>query len=181
MTELVQVREGKIGDANTLVVDARELHAALGVGKDFSTWIKSRIKQYGFVEHQDYVTAKNLRSPISGSSKAREQVAIDYYITLDMAKELAMVERNEKGRGGQEVLHRVRTPSLSGDQGKPSAGRQANGWSVAVGGQAGGRTCACARAEVSDCWLHRGVRQSEEQAKRHLADGRQSGRIDEPN
>ncbi|GLW61519.1 hypothetical protein Hthe01_18680 [Hydrogenophilus thermoluteolus] len=98
MTELVQVREGKIGDANTLVVDARELHAALGVGKDFSTWIKSRIKQYGFVEHQDYVTAKNLRSPISGSSKAREQVAIDYYITLDMAKELAMVERNEKGR-----------------------------------------------------------------------------------
>lgn len=81
-----------------MVVDARELHAALGVGKDFSTWIKSRIKQYGFVEHQDYVTAKNLRSPISGSSKAREQVAIDYYITLDMAKELAMVERNEKGR-----------------------------------------------------------------------------------
>ena len=98
MNELIQVAERQIGDGTIQTVNARDLHAFLEVGKDFSTWIKGRIEQYGFVEHHDFVTAQNLRSPVLGSTKARAQIAIDYHLTLDMAKELAMVERNNKGK-----------------------------------------------------------------------------------
>ena len=72
-------------------VNARELHEQLQVVSDFRNWIKNRIKKYGFVENQDFVTfGKNL--PKLG----RPQV--DYFITIDMAKELCMVENNEQGR-----------------------------------------------------------------------------------
>ena len=98
MNELIQVAERQISDGTIQTVNARDLHAFLEVGKDFSTWIKGRIEQYSFVEHHDYVTAKNLRPPVLGSTKARAQIAIDYHLSLDMAKELAMVERNDKGK-----------------------------------------------------------------------------------
>ena len=98
MNELIQVEDRHIGDGTIQTVNARELHVFLGVGKDFSTWVNDRIQKYGFVEHHDFVTAQNLRPPASGSTKARAQIAIDYHITLDMAKELAMVERNDKGK-----------------------------------------------------------------------------------
>ena len=38
------------------VVNARELHAFLGVGKRFADWVTDRIEKYGFVEGEDYVT-----------------------------------------------------------------------------------------------------------------------------
>jgi len=71
------------------VVDARELHTFLESKRDFSHWIKFKIKKYGFVENQDYVTL---------AKKDGRQVLIEYGLTLDMAKELAMVENNENGR-----------------------------------------------------------------------------------
>lgn len=78
-------------------VDARELHAFLEVGKDFSTWIKDRIDQYGFAQGKDYVV---FDSPVSGNQKGRggDRRSIGYALTIDMAKEVAMVERNEKGK-----------------------------------------------------------------------------------
>ena len=71
MNELIQVVERQIGDGAIQTVNARELHAFLEVGKDFSSWVKDRIQKYGFVEHHDFVTAQNLRSPVLGSTKAR--------------------------------------------------------------------------------------------------------------
>ena len=99
MNELIQVAERQIGDGTIQTVNARDLHAFLEVGKDFSTWIKGRIEQYGFVERHDFVTAQNLRSPVSGSTKARAQIAIDYHLSLDMAKELSLsrLDDDEKG------------------------------------------------------------------------------------
>lgn len=79
------------GDKPT--VNARDLHEFLEVGKDFSTWIKNRIRQYGFIEDEDYLLTKTGEQLASGT-----KYRTDYYISLDMAKELAMVERNEKGR-----------------------------------------------------------------------------------
>ena len=55
MNELIQVAERQIGDGTIQTVNARDLHAFLGVGKDFSNWMKDRIQQYGFVENQDFV------------------------------------------------------------------------------------------------------------------------------
>lgn len=86
MNEIIKV-ERKEGIET---VNARELHGFLEVGRDFSTWIKDRIEQYGFLENVDYAVSKSI--PQNGGT------AIEYHISLDMAKELSMVERNEKGR-----------------------------------------------------------------------------------
>lgn len=80
------------------IADAGDLHEGLGVGRDCSTWINDRIAKYGFVEGKDFETAKGLSTPVSGSAKSRQQPTKTYRLTLDMAKELAMVENNERGR-----------------------------------------------------------------------------------
>lgn len=97
-SQLVPVFDGTISDESTLLCNARDLHAFLNVKRDFSTWIKNRIAGYGFSADADYIIVQNLRSPNLGSSKSRAQVVADYHLTLDTAKELAMVERNDKGR-----------------------------------------------------------------------------------
>lgn len=86
------------GDNDTQLCNARDLHSTLGVGRDFSNWIKGRIEEYSFLAGSDYVTVEVLSSPKSASAKARKQTIIEYHLTLDMAKELAMVENNEQGR-----------------------------------------------------------------------------------
>ena len=62
MNELIQVAERQIGDGAIQTVNARDLHAFLGVGKDFSTWIQERIQKYGFVENQDFVKNPKVRA-----------------------------------------------------------------------------------------------------------------------
>lgn len=94
---------------HTQLCNARDLHASLKVGRDFSTWITGRVAEYGFVQGEDFVTAEVLSSPKRGSSKARKQTMIDYHLTLDMAKELAMVENNEIGRMVRRYFIRVET------------------------------------------------------------------------
>lgn len=87
--------EGMIGNRPALTVNARDLHAGLQSKRDFSNWIKTRITKYGFQEGVDYkiLLAKSGEQTGSGGHNAKE-----YDITLDMAKELSMVENNEKGR-----------------------------------------------------------------------------------
>jgi len=75
------------------VVRARELHALLGSGRDFPTWIGNRIRQYGFVENQDFRVF-----PGSGENPQGGRPAKEYSITLDMARELAKAENSERGR-----------------------------------------------------------------------------------
>ena len=53
--EIIPIKHGSIGRIQQLTVDARALHVALKVKRDFSTWIKGRISKYGFVENEDYV------------------------------------------------------------------------------------------------------------------------------
>lgn len=96
--QIIPVTSGRIGDQDVSLVSARQLHEFLGVGRDFTTWIKGRISQYGFAAGVDFTVVENLSAPVSGSAKYRQQIEHDYLITIDMGKELAMVERNEKGR-----------------------------------------------------------------------------------
>ena len=79
-------------------VNARELHAFLGAGRNCATWVRERIEAYGFKEGVDFVTTSSLSVPVSGSAKARRQRTVEFHLTLDMAKELAMVERTPRGR-----------------------------------------------------------------------------------
>lgn len=75
-------------------VNARELHQFLESKQDFSTWIKSRIEKYDFVENQDYQTAPQIYGTANGGHATRTE----YALSIDMAKELSMVENNEKGK-----------------------------------------------------------------------------------
>lgn len=92
-TQLIPVFNGELDGRAQQLCDARDLHTFLGVGRDFSTWIKDRIEQYGFVEGEDY-------SPVLGnrSDGLPGKPRTEYHLTLDMAKELAMVENNDRGR-----------------------------------------------------------------------------------
>ena len=74
-------------------VSARELHSFLEIKQDFPTWIKNRISEYDFIENQDYVSLHlKMSREIDGTTR------IEYFITLDMTKQLSLVENNEKGR-----------------------------------------------------------------------------------
>jgi len=95
MTKLIPLRQRFIAGVSTRTVSARTLHQFLQVGRDFTTWIRQRIQQYGFEENQDYIRIFTKTGENSKPGRPRR----DYYLTLDMAKELAMVERTDKGRG----------------------------------------------------------------------------------
>lgn len=88
MYELIKIeeREGR------RVVSARDLHRFLEVGRDFSNWIKQRIERYNFVENQDFIVFAQNGENLNGGRPSK-----GYAITIDMAKQLSMVENNERG------------------------------------------------------------------------------------
>lgn len=97
-SDLIPVISGQIGGRDSNIVSAKALHKTLGVGRDFTNWIKGRITQYGFTLGDDYTLVESLSTPKRASAKSRQQLEHDYLITTNMAKELAMVERTEQGR-----------------------------------------------------------------------------------
>lgn len=89
MEEIIKITEHN----GKRAVNARELHQFLESKYQFANWIQERITKYGFVENQDYeVFKENLKN----SNGGRPQT--EYVLSVDMAKELSMVENNEKGR-----------------------------------------------------------------------------------
>ncbi len=93
MQELITITTDGQGSS---VVSARELHGFLEVKSKFADWIKNRIIKYQFREDEDYITlSKNLES--GGKEN-------DYALTLDMAKQLSMVENNQKGKEARQYF-----------------------------------------------------------------------------
>ena len=97
MNELIPLHSQTIDGNAVETVNARELHAFLESKQDFSTWIKNRIADYDFVENQDFVRFHK-------KMEANNATMIEYHITLDMAKELSMVERNEQGKQARKYF-----------------------------------------------------------------------------
>ena len=91
MKELIKITE-KEGQQ---LVSARELHEFLESKQDFTTWVKSRISKYGFVEDEDFTLHKFMEG---------KTWKHDYIITVDMAKQLSMVENNEKGNQARKYF-----------------------------------------------------------------------------
>lgn len=74
-------------------VNARDLHAFLESKRDFSTWIKDRIKSYDFIEGVDYQSFTEIVEREIGAT-----TRIEYALSISMAKELSMIENNERGK-----------------------------------------------------------------------------------
>lgn len=96
MNNLITLSQGTIGEAQVQTVNARDLHSFLEVGTAFKDWISRRIADYAFEKGKDFC------SFLSESQGGRP--AKDYHLTLDMAKELSMVERNEKGKQARQYF-----------------------------------------------------------------------------
>ncbi|EOZ8768784.1 antA/AntB antirepressor family protein, partial [Campylobacter jejuni] len=89
MQKQIQIYNDKTIGAEINSANAREIFQFLNSLQDYSNWIKNRISHYNFIENQDYIIEL-----VYTKGRPRKE----YYITLDMAKELCMAENNEKGR-----------------------------------------------------------------------------------
>lgn len=96
MEQIVKIEE-KDGK---LLVSARELHLFLESKQDFSTWIKARIDKYDLIEDVDYVTAPQIYGTVNGGTSTRTE----YGLTVSCAKELSMVENNDKGKEARQYF-----------------------------------------------------------------------------
>lgn len=99
---LVKIQTNEQGEQ---LVSARTLHEKLEIKRDFTTWIKARIGKYGFKENVDFTTVWNdtktgVVKKFNGSihSMVKLGYEINYILKLDMAKEISMIENNDKGR-----------------------------------------------------------------------------------
>lgn len=87
--EMLPVYQNENGEK---FVNARELHEQMLVKKDFTTWVKERVKNYGFAENEDYYLT------LTKIGERQNVTKHEYWLTLDTGKEFAMVQNNEAGR-----------------------------------------------------------------------------------
>lgn len=94
--QLIPLQENDNGE---ILVSGRELHEFLEVKTRYDIWF-SRMKEYGFIENQDFIAIVQKRTTAQGN----ETTYTDHAIKLDMAKELAMIQRNEKGKQARQYF-----------------------------------------------------------------------------
>ena len=90
MTELIPINKADFNGGEINSVNARELHAVLESKYQFADWIKTRLEETDAVENADYIVFSEK------SEKGRPM--IEYILSTDIAKEIAMLERNEVGK-----------------------------------------------------------------------------------
>ena len=95
MNELIKITEYNGNQA----VSARDLHKFLEITERFSSWFE-RMLQYGFVENQDFTSAKSFTLVNNGAQREID----DYALTLDCAKEISMIQRSKKGKEAREYF-----------------------------------------------------------------------------
>lgn len=111
----------KVEDDGT--VDARKLHEVLGSKRQFADWIKQRIEKYDFVENVDYTSVHKFVNvnftqdevnAMSPQQRSRYGITTEYKLTVNMAKELSMIENNEVGKEfrkyfimSEEIAHKA--------------------------------------------------------------------------
>jgi len=106
----INVVQKTINKEKKRFVNARELHRRLKVGRRFADWIKDRIGKYDFIKNIDYFKvlprkelkqAEDFDFTILRNQKSKrggDVRTIEYILTIDMAKEIAMLENNEIGK-----------------------------------------------------------------------------------
>ena len=99
MNEIIKVT---VNDNHEPIVSGRQLHEALGVKTRYNDWF-NRMTEYGFIENQDYLAITQKRVTAQGNSTNQ----VDHIIKLDMAKEIAMIQRTDKGKEVRQYFIQV--------------------------------------------------------------------------
>ncbi|WP_410687560.1 antA/AntB antirepressor family protein [Avibacterium paragallinarum] len=94
----IKAFNGSLQNQTVQLINARDLHKLLENGKQFSDWIQHRITKYKFTENLDFTVVHQIVNVDRGFFGMREETIKDYHITLDMAKELCMLERSVLGQ-----------------------------------------------------------------------------------
>lgn len=100
--QLIPLREDQLGE---IAVSGRQLHEFLQVDSKYQDWIK-RMIEYGFIEKVDYISVVEPSQKKEGSRFVTRDLE-DHILKLDMAKEIAMIQRNEKGKQARQYFIQV--------------------------------------------------------------------------
>lgn len=98
MHEIINVN---LNDNHEPVVSGRQLHEALGVKTPYSMWF-DRMVEYGFTENQDFLLNNFVKQTGRGGHNK-----VDHIIKLDMAKEIAMIQRTDRGKQVRQYFIQV--------------------------------------------------------------------------
>ncbi|CYV42199.1 phage antirepressor KilAC domain-containing protein [Streptococcus suis] len=98
MNEIINVN---VNDNQEPVVSGRQLHEALGVKTPYSMWF-DRMVEYGFTENQDFLLNNFVKQTGRGGHNK-----VDHIIKLDMAKEIAMIQRTDRGKQVRQYFIQV--------------------------------------------------------------------------
>ncbi len=97
MKDLIQIKV----ENDQQLVSARDLHKGLGLKRQFTDWVKQNFKD--FEENTDFVfTPQSVNMPNGGTKQIK-----DYFLTIDMAKQLCLMSRTEKGKQYRKYLIEV--------------------------------------------------------------------------
>ena len=102
MNELINIKTSETGEPS---VSGRELHEFLGVETPYRKWIP-RMIEYGFTEGKDFNTDKNVRVGEEGNREVARELT-DHLLTIDMAKEIAMIQRTDRGKQARQYFIQV--------------------------------------------------------------------------
>lgn len=108
--ELVPVYETSTGEK---VVFGTELHSVLEIGRDYSTWVKGRLAECDAIGKEDFDSF-----PLNGGKPTGGRPKLEYIIKLDTAKEMAMLERNDKGKQVRRYFIQVEKKYKAGENQK---------------------------------------------------------------
>ena len=101
MDELVPVQKQKDG---SVVVSGRDLHGFLEVQTPYTKWL-NRMSEYGFDENVDFVVIDKIVHDDTAFGGSRK--ITDHAMTLDMAKEISMIQRTERGKQARQYFIQV--------------------------------------------------------------------------
>lgn len=112
MKEIIKINTNE----NDITLSGRELHEFLDIGTEYPKWFK-RMTEYGFTKGEDYLVhyydknsseVKNDDAEkMSVNQRSAKGIIINHEIKLDMAKEIAMIQRNEKGKQARKYFLEV--------------------------------------------------------------------------
>lgn len=92
----------EVNEKQEQILSARDLHEFLEVGSRYNDWF-NRMIGYGFVENEDFISITQKKVTAQGN----ETEYINHVIKLDMAKEIAMIQRNEKGKQARKYFLQI--------------------------------------------------------------------------